>query len=39
MELFVTKNSKWLETVADCCYIVLRLKCYRAPRADSELHG
>ena len=26
MELFVTKNRQWLETVVDCCYIKLCLK-------------
>ena len=30
MELFVTKNRSWLETV-DSCYIEVRLKCDRAP--------
>ena len=38
MELFKTKNRKQLETVADCCYRELHLKCSRDPRCDSERH-
>ena len=32
MELNVTKNRQWLETVADCRDIENRLKYDRAPR-------
>ena len=38
MELFVTKNKYLLETVVDCCYSELHLKCNRAPRPDTETH-
>ena len=38
MELFVTENRKYLETVVDLCYRELRLKCDRACRFDSETH-
>ena len=37
-ELFVAEIKSWLETVVDCCYIELRLKCDRVPRSDSEIH-
>ena len=32
IELFVTKNRQWLETVVDWCYIELHLKCDKASR-------
>ena len=38
MELIVTKNKEWLETVVDCCDRELHLKCDRAPRSDSKIH-
>ena len=37
MELFVAEISEWLETVGDCCYRELHLKCDRVPRSDSEM--
>ena len=38
MELNVTKNRQWLETVVDCCDIEHHLKYDRAPRSDSKMH-
>ena len=33
------KEDRWgLETVVDCCYVELCLKCNRAPRSNSEMH-
>ena len=41
--VFVAEIRQWLamaglETVVDCCYIELRLKCDRVPRSDSKMH-
>ena len=38
MDLFVTKNRQWLETVVDCCYIELCFKCDSTPEYNYETH-
>ena len=39
IELFVIKNRLQLESVVDCCYLELRLKCDRAPRFDLQRYS
>ena len=37
MEFFVTKSRKWLETVVDCYYTEICLKCDSTPESNYGL--